>query len=108
MKIINNILKILIVSLFLFSCSGGLEGFKFKRKSTSGDELLIEKKDPLVLPPDFSKLPNPEEDIQKTEEEESQIDIVFKNDKSENDENQNINTSSAGLEESILKKIQKP
>ena len=107
MKIINNILKILIVSLFLFSCSGGLEGFKFKRKSTSGDEFLIEKKDPLVLPPDFSKLPNPEEDIQKTEEEESQIDIVFKNDKSENDENQNINTSSAGLEESILKKIQK-
>ncbi len=108
MKIINNSLKILIVSLFLFSCSGGLEGFKFKRKSTSGDEFLIEKKDPLVLPPDFSKLPNPEEDIQKTEEEESQIDIVFKNDKSENDENQNINTSSAGLEESILKKIQKP
>ncbi len=108
MKIINNILKILIVSLFLFSCSGGLEGFKFKRKSTSGDEFLIEKKDPLVLPPDFSKLPNPEEDIQKTEEGESQIDIVFKNDKSENDENQNINTSSAGLEESILKKIQKP
>ena len=108
MKIINNILKILIVSLFLFSCSGGLEGFKFKRKSTSGDEFLIEKKDPLVLPPNFSKLPNPEEDIQKTEEEESQIDIVFKNDKSENDENQNINTSSAGLEESILKKIQKP
>ena len=108
MKIINNTLKILIVSLFLFSCSGGLEGFKFKRKSTSGDEFLIEKKDPLVLPPDFSKLPNPEEDIQKTEEEESQIDIVFKNDKSENDENQNINTSSAGLEESILKKIQKP
>ena len=107
MKIINNTLKILIVSLFLFSCSGGLEGFKFKRKSTSGDEFLIEKKDPLVLPPDFSKLPNPEEDIQETEEEESQIDIVFKNDKSENDENQNINTSSAGLEESILKKIQK-
>ena len=107
MKIIYNIIKIFIVSLFLFSCSGGLDGFKFK-KSTAGDEFLIEKKDPLVLPPDFSKLPNPEEDIQKTEEEESQIDIVFKNDKSENDENQNINTSSAGLEESILKKIQKP
>ncbi len=104
MKIINNILKILIVSLLLFSCSGALDGFKLKRKSTSGDEFLIEKKDPLVLPPDFSKLPNPEEDIQKTEEEESQIDIVFKND---NTENENTNTSSTGLEKSILKKIQK-
>ena len=104
MKIINNILKILIVSLLLFSCSGGLEGFKLKRKSSSGDEFLIEEKDPLVLPPDFSKLPNPEEDIQETEKEESQIEIVFKND---NTENENTNTSSTGLEKSILKKIQK-
>ena len=104
MRIINNILKIFTISLFLFSCSGGLEGFKLKRKSTSGDEFLIEKKDPLVLPPDFSKLPNPEEDIQETEKEESQIEIVFKND---NTENENTNTSSTGLEKSILKKIQK-
>ena len=107
MKIINNILKIFIVSLFLFSCSGGLDGFKFKRKSTSGDEFLIEKKDPLVLPPDFSKLPNPEEEIEETEKEESQIEIVFKNDNPENDKNENTNTSSTGLEKSILKKIQK-
>ena len=107
MKLINNILKIFIVSLFLFSCSGGLDGFKFKRKSTTGDEFLIEKKDPLVLPPDFSKLPNPEEEIEETEKEESQIEIVFKNDNPENDKNENTNTSSTGLEKSILKKIQK-
>ena len=104
MKIINNILKILIVSLLLFSCSGGLEGFKFKRKSTSGDEFLIEKKDPLVLPPDFSKLPNPEEDIEETEKEESQIEIEFKND---NSENRNTDKSNTSLEKSILEKIQK-
>ena len=107
MKIINNILKIFTVSLLLFSCSGGLEGFKLKRKSTSGDEFLIEKKDPLVLPPDFSKLPNPEEDIQETEKEESQFEIIFKNDNSENDENENAEKTSTGLEKSILEKIQK-
>ena len=107
MRTINNILKIFTVSLFLFSCSGGLEGFKLKRKSTSGDEFLIEKKDPLVLPPDFSKLPNPEEDIQETEKEESQIEIVFKNDNSENDENENTDKSTTGLGKSILEKIQK-
>ena len=104
MRTINNILKIFTVSLFLFSCSGGLEGFKLKKKSTSGDEFLIEKKDPLVLPPDFSKLPNPEEDIQETKEEESQIEIVFKND---NSENENTDKSTTGLEKSILEKIQK-
>ena len=107
MRIINNILKIFTVSLFLFSCSGGLEGFKLKRKSTSGDEFLIEKKDPLVLPPDFSKLPNPEEDIQESEKEESQFEIVFKNDNFENDENENTEKTSTGLEKSILEKIQK-
>ena len=107
MRTINNILKIFTVSLFLFSCSGGLEGFKLKRKSTSGDEFLIEKKDPLVLPPDFSKLPNPEEDIQESEKEESQFEIVFKNDNSENDENENTEKTSTGLEKSILEKIQK-
>ena len=107
MRIINNILKIFTVSLFLFSCSGGLEGFKLKRKSTSGDEFLIEKKDPLVLPPDFSKLPNPEEDIQESEKEESQFEIIFKNDNSENDENENTEKTSTGLEKSILEKIQK-
>jgi hypothetical protein len=107
MRIINNILKIFTVSLFLFSCSGGLEGFKLKRKSTSGDEFLIEKKDPLVLPPDFSKLPNPDNETKETDKEESQVEIVFKNDNSKNDENNDTNSSSTGLEKSILKKIQK-
>ena len=104
MKIINNILKILTVSLLLSSCSGALDGFKLKKKSTSGDEFLIQKKDPLVLPPDFSKLPNPEEDIKETEKEESQIEIEFNND---NSENENPDKPSTGLEKSILEKIQK-
>jgi len=107
MRIINNILKIFSVSLLLFSCSGALDGFKLKRKSTSGDEFLIQKKDPLVLPPDFSKLPNPDNEIKETEQEESQVEIVFKNDNSVNDENNDTNSSSSGLEKSILKKIQK-
>ncbi len=107
MRIINNILKIFTVSLFLFSCSGALDGFKLKKKSTSGDEFLIQKKDPLVLPPDFSKLPNPDNEIKETEQEESQVEIVFKNDNSVNDENNDTNSSSSGLEKSILKKIQK-
>ena len=107
MRIINNILKIFTVSLLLFSCSGALDGFKLKKKSTSGDEFLIQKKDPLVLPPDFSKLPNPDNEIKETEQEESQVEIVFKNDNSVNDENNDTNSSSSGLEKSILKKIQK-
>ena len=106
METIKNIFITLISCLFLISCSGGLDGFKLKKKSTSGDEFLIEKKDPLVLPPDYSKLPNPDEEIDNSEEEETQIEMVFKNDNSKN-ENKSSETSNSSLEKSILKKIQK-
>ena len=110
MKTISNILIIFITSLFLLSCSDTLKGFKLKKKSTSGDEFLIQKKDPLVLPPDFSKLPNPDDEVKEKKEEddeESQIEMVFKKDNSDAQENENSNSSDSGLQKSILKKIQK-
>ena len=104
MKIIKNILLIITVSLFIYSC----EGFKLKKKSTSGEEFLIEKKDPLILPPDFSKLPEPNEQIenQDSEEEKLVIDNVFSEGNSKNDENNDneINQKS-DLKKSILDKI---
>ena len=106
MKTISNILIIFTMSLFLCSCSGGLEGFKMK-KSKTGDEFLIEKKDPLVLPPDFSKIPNPDEEMKEKKEEESEFEIVFKKDNSDAQKNENTRSSESGLEKSILKKIQK-
>ena len=104
MKIIKNILLIITVSLFIYSC----EGFKLKKKSTSGEEFLIEKKDPLILPPEFSKLPEPNEQIenQDNEEEKLVIDNVFSEGNSKNDENNDneINQKS-DLKKSILDKI---
>ena len=61
MKYINNIFLIFIMIFFLNSC----EGFNIKKKSSSGEEFLINKKDPLILPPDFSELPKPNENIKK-------------------------------------------
>ena len=110
MRTISNILIIFITSLFLLSCSDILKGFKLKKKSTSGDEFLIQKKDPLVLPPDFSKLPNPDEEVKekkREDNEESQIEMLFKKDNSDVQENENSNLSDSGLKKSILKKIQK-
>ena len=104
MKIIKNILLIITFSFFIYSC----EGFKLKKKSTSGEEFLIEKKDPLILPPDFSKLPEPNEQIenQDSEEEKLVIDNVFSEGNSKNDENNDneINQKS-DLKKSILDKI---
>ena len=110
MKTISNFFIIFTISLFLLSCSDSLKGFKLKKKSTSGDEFLIQKKDPLVLPPDFSRLPNPDEEVKEKREkdvDESQIEMVFKRDNSDVQENENPDSSDTVLKKSILKKIQK-
>ena len=103
MRFIYNIFLILVVSSFLFSCGG----FKLKKKATSGEEFLIEKKDPLILPPDYSKLPEPNEQKSLPSEENDKIKLetIFNGDSS-NVDNDNKKTES-GIEKSILEKIQK-
>ena len=57
---------ILIAIAILFSsCSSLKEGFTNQKKNNS-DEFLVEKKSPLVMPPDYNELPIPnEENISK-------------------------------------------
>ena len=52
--------NILIICIFfiLLSCSTVREGFQNNKKNNS-DEFLVEKKSPLVMPPDFDELPIP-------------------------------------------------
>ena len=103
MKIINKTLVILITILFLNSCAG----FKLKKKSSSGEEFLIEKKAPQILPPDYSKLPETNEQKSLTSEQNDKIKLetIFNGDSS-NVDNDNKKTES-GIEKSILEKIQK-
>ena len=102
MRFIYNILIILTVSSFLFSCGG----FKLKKKAESGEEFLIEKKDPLVLPPDFSKLPKPNEQPEIVDEEVN-IKSVFDGEQSSTMEDNNQNSSKSNIKKSISDKIQK-
>ena len=102
MRFIYNIFIILIVSSFLFSCGG----FKLKKKADSGEEFLIEKKDPLILPPDFSKLPKPNEELE-TVDEEVNIKSVFDGEQGSSEEDNNQNSSKSNIKKSISDKIQK-
>ena len=104
MKIIRNIFLIMFLSLFIYSC----EGFKLKKKSASGEEFLIEKKDPLILPPDFSKLPKPKDDLDEKDnaQETITLDNVFSETNSNNIKEINNGTShDSDLKESIIEKI---
>ncbi len=108
MKYINNIFLILIMTFFLNSC----EGFKLKKKSSSGEEFLINKKDPLILPPDFSELPKPNENIKKNntndkDNEDIDLEKIFdKNDKKKSNSENKEDSSEYGITKSILEKIQ--
>ena len=104
MRILKKIFTIILASIFIYSCSG----FKLKKKSTSGEEFLIEKKDPLILPPNFSKLPKPKDDIKIKNNEEEKIDLENVFSEKELDEIKNIEgetSQDSNLKESILKKI---
>tara|TARA_B100000424_G_scaffold249770_1_gene223959 strand:+ start:36 stop:347 length:312 start_codon:yes stop_codon:yes gene_type:complete len=102
MRFIYNIFLILVVSSFLFSCGG----FKLKKKATSGEEFLIEKKDPLILPPDFSKLPKPNEQPEVVDEEVNIISL-FDGEQSSSEEDNNQNSSKSDIKKSISDKIKK-
>ncbi len=98
------ILIFLQLILFLYSCSTVKEGFINQKKSSS-DEFLVEKKSPLVMPPDYSDLPVPDQNKEKVEVNENKIkDLVTKNE-SENGDMNNVEDGNLNLEQSILKKI---
>ena len=90
--------------LFLYSCSTVKEGFTNQRKSSS-DEFLVEKKSPLVMPPDYNDLPVPDKNEEIPEANENKIkDLVTKN-KNENGQMNNAADGNLDIEQSILKKI---
>ena len=100
-------IKILIffqLILFLYSCSTIKEGFTNQKKSSS-DEFLVEKKSPLVMPPDYNDLPVPDQNKETAETNENKIkDLVTKNE-NENGQNNSSVDGNLDIEQSILKKI---
>jgi len=107
MKKTKILLLFLISIIFLSACSTLSEGFRSQKKN-SVDEFLVEKKSPLVMPPDFDDLPLPNQNS-KNLEKEKEADLkslISNNDDSSNDtqESSNQNTN---VENSILKKIKK-
>ena len=93
----------LSVIIILSSCGTVRDSFSNNKKNNS-DEFLVEKKSPLVMPPDYNELPIPNEE--KLEKKTKDIkSLISKSKKNENKEN--LNEKSSSFEGSILKKIKK-
>ena len=105
MKKIFKLKTIIISILTLNSCGSISEGFSSQKKN-SIDEFLVEKKSPLVMPPDFNELPLPRQSNQVTENEENtDIKSLFTDNKDTDLDNQSTNQNT-NFENSIIKKIQ--
>ena len=107
MNKIFKIFKLLFFLLFLYSCGSVGEALQGKKRSDQGDEFLINKKNPLAMPPDFDKLPKPGETIlQSTKDfdgDQSNLKNLLK--KSDIEEDASSSEQSTSIESSILKKI---
>ncbi|WP_440669875.1 DUF3035 domain-containing protein [Candidatus Pelagibacter sp. HIMB1483] len=104
----NKILLIIIIPIvFLNACNTVKDGFRSQKKD-SIDEFLVEKKSPLVMPPDFDELPLPSDTNENPEQvEESNIkSLISNNENSLADTESNVNQSQ-NFENSILEKIKK-
>ena len=103
MKKIRSILFLVIVIFTFQSCQTVKEGFTSQKKKST-DEFLVEKKSPLVMPPDFNELPLPKisENIEEEENESgNNIEkLISNNNSSESSEVQDKN-----FENSIIEKI---
>ena len=96
--------NILFICIFfiLLSCSTVREGFQNNKKNNS-DEFLVEKKSPLVMPPDFDKLPIPSTNNQNEEFTQNSLKEMIQN----NSKSSASSNASKNFQESLINKIKK-
>ena len=96
----KKVIFLLIPYIFLISC--GSLGDAGNEKIITNDEFLVEKRNPLVLPPNFEELPLPGSITQEKVSEENKIKKILKSPKEQTNTNKN-----SSVEQSILKSIRK-
>ena len=101
MKKIKVMLFLTIVFFTFQSCQTVKEGFTSQKKKST-DEFLVEKKSPLVMPPDFNELPLPKisENIEENESENNIEKLISNNNSPESSGLQDKN-----FENLIIEKI---
>ena len=100
---------IIVVNIFLVvvSCGTLNEGFSNQKKNNS-DEFLVEKKAPLVMPPDYNELPIPKDVQQNTIDNDSSNSIKSLLQNEDNLQTSNLEKDpSSNFEQSIIEKIRK-
>ena len=102
---IKKTLFIILSLILLNSCTGFSDAIQGKKRSENSDEFLVEKKNPLVLPPNFNELPTPKDvaDTTQIENIENEIEDLLSSIK----DNEEVleSSSSSNTESFVLEKI---
>ena len=94
-----------LLSIFFLNIScGNVDKAFSNQKKKSNDEFLVEKKSPLVMPPNYNEFPIPKTD-EKDENQNNNIESLIT--KNKINTNNDSNKVGQNFEESILKKIKK-
>ena len=110
MKKYKNLFFVVLIGLLLFSCSSVTDGLTLKKKQNT-EQFLIEKKKPLIMPPDFDDLPLPgnldvENEPVVNDDSGLDLDSLIQSSNKSNGENINDEISSE-IQKKIDKKLQK-
>ena len=100
----KNFILLISILVTVLSCTSLKDGFSSNKNNS--DEFLVEKKAPLVMPPEFNELPVPSNNSIEDNNENDVKKLITKSETSNPDMGNSENTNS-NLEESILKKIKK-
>ena len=104
MKKFNFFLILNLIFVMLSSCGTIKEGFSAQKKNNS-DEFLVEKKSPLLMPPDFDELPVPNSDSSLNNNENNEIKKLITKSEDNISGSDNSENANATVEEFILDKI---
>ena len=101
----KKLIILLSLMLFSYSCAGAGDALKGKKRSENSDEFLVEKKNPLTVPPDIDELPVPLDQEEAQTDDQEDIKKVLKIDENKNTNSESGNENQNSLEKSILEKI---
>tara|TARA_Y100000591_G_C21509801_1_gene534085 strand:+ start:303 stop:617 length:315 start_codon:yes stop_codon:yes gene_type:complete len=98
---------LILLFFFIVSCSSLKDAGKVLRneKIKTTDEFLVKKREPLVYPPNYDKLPEPgsKENQNQASSEKEKIKNILK----VTTEDNNVNNKSKSIEDKILREIRK-
>ncbi|MDC0167713.1 DUF3035 domain-containing protein, partial [Candidatus Pelagibacter sp.] len=96
MKIFKKLILLSFICFFT-SCGTLKDGFSNQKKNNN-DEFLVEKKSPLIMPPDYNELPTPNTETSGAENEENPIKSLVTNEENILDKSNVKNSESKDIE----------